>query len=145
MRLLERDSYAGFFWEGLVPAHWWMELGLVPLVGRVMLKSVSSTGYDEPHRSADERSSSMPKLKGGKQESQAATVQKRPRGAIQHLRSEAEAERSYPTSDVRSGGQVEQHHIQERQLCGPRRGERSYSMFEVRRGDRIQGKEQWLG
>lgn len=43
------------------------------------------------------------------------------------------------------GGQVEQHHIQERQLCGPRRGGEGYSMFEVRRGDCIQGKEQWLG
>ena len=39
-----RDSYAGFFWDGLVPTHWWMELDLVPLVGRVMSKSVSRGG-----------------------------------------------------------------------------------------------------
>ena len=27
---------------------------------------------------------------------------------------------------------------------GVRRAERSYSMFKVRRGDLVQGKEQWL-
>ena len=41
------------------------------------------------------------------------------------------AERSYPTS-------------KEWQLRGRRRAERSYSMFKVRRGDLIQGKEQRL-
>ena len=25
-------------WEGLVPAHWWVEVGLVLLVGRVVLR-----------------------------------------------------------------------------------------------------------
>ena len=29
-------------------------------------------------------------------------------------------------------------------LPGCRRAERSYSMFKVRRGDLVQGKEQWL-
>ena len=24
------------WWEGLVPAHWWVQLGLVPLVGRAV-------------------------------------------------------------------------------------------------------------
>ena len=24
------------WWEGLVPAHWWVELGFVPLMGRAM-------------------------------------------------------------------------------------------------------------
>ena len=32
----------------------------------------------------------------------------------------------------------------ERWLRGCRRAERSYSTFKVRRGDLIQGKEQWL-
>ena len=32
----------------------------------------------------------------------------------------------------------------EQQLRGRRRAERSYSTFQVRRGDLIQGKEQWL-
>ena len=41
------------------------------------------------------------------------------------------AERSYPMS-------------KEWQLHGQRRAERSYSMFKVRRGDLVQGKEQWL-
>ena len=33
---------------------------------------------------------------------------------------------------------------EERRLCGRRRAERSYSMFKVRRGDLIPGKEQQL-
>ena len=41
------------------------------------------------------------------------------------------AERSYPTS-------------KERQLHTCRRAERSYSTFKVRRGNLVQGKEQWL-
>ena len=41
------------------------------------------------------------------------------------------AERSYPTS-------------KERQLHRHRRTEKSYSPFKIRRGDFIQGKEQWL-
>ena len=32
----------------------------------------------------------------------------------------------------------------EPRLCGCRRAERSYSMFKVRRGDLVQGKEQRL-
>ena len=39
------------------------------------------------------------------------------------------------------------HHgcsLQEWWLRGRRRAERSYSTFKVRRGDLIQGKEQWL-
>ena len=40
-------------------------------------------------------------------------------------------ERTYPMS-------------KERRLCGRRRAERSYSTFKVRRGDPVQGKEQWL-
>ena len=32
----------------------------------------------------------------------------------------------------------------EQRLHGRRRAERSYSMFKVRRGDLVQGKEQWL-
>ena len=28
------------WWEGLVPAHWWVELGLTPLVGRTMSRAV---------------------------------------------------------------------------------------------------------
>ena len=35
MRLSKRLLQASW-WEGLVPAHWWVELGLVPLVGRAM-------------------------------------------------------------------------------------------------------------
>ena len=46
-------------------------------------------------------------------------------------RSEEAPERSNPTS-------------KEQQLRGRRRAERSYSTFQVRRGDLIQGKEQWL-
>ena len=34
--------------------------------------------------------------------------------------------------------------FKERWLRGCRRAERSYSMFKVRRGDLVQGKEQWL-
>ena len=41
------------------------------------------------------------------------------------------AERSYPTSE-------------ERRLRRRRRAERSYSTFRVRRGDLVQGKEQWI-
>ena len=54
-----------------------------------------------------------------------------PRGATPRPRSGAAAERSYPTS-------------KEQWLRGHRRAERSYSTFKVRRGDLVQGKEQWL-
>ena len=47
------------------------------------------------------------------------------------MRSGAVAERSNPTS-------------KEQWLHGHRRAERSYSIFKVRRGDLVQGKEQWL-
>ena len=57
-------------------------------------------------------------------------AKEQPRGAIPHLRSGAVAERSNPTS-------------KERRLCRRRRAERSYSTFEVGRGDLVQGKEQW--
>ena len=33
------------WWEGLVPAHWWVGLGLVPLVGRAMLRGVFRGSY----------------------------------------------------------------------------------------------------
>ena len=46
-------------------------------------------------------------------------------------RSGVAAERSYPTSE-------------ERRLRRRRRAERSYSTFRVRRGDLVQGKEQWM-
>ena len=54
-----------------------------------------------------------------------------PRGATPRPRSGAAAEKSYPTP-------------KEQWLCGCRRAERSYSMFKVRRGDLVQGKEQQL-
>ena len=54
-----------------------------------------------------------------------------PRGATPCLRSGVAAKRSNPTS-------------KERWLHGCRRAERSYSMFKVRRGDLVQGKEQQL-
>ena len=53
------------------------------------------------------------------------------RGATPPLRSGAAAERSDPTS-------------KEWWLPRCRRAERSYSMFKVRRGDLVQGKEQQL-
>lgn len=60
----------------------------------------------------------------------------RPGGSTPHLRSEAAAERSNPTSE-------------EWWLCGCRRAERSYSTFKVKRGGGeeiplVQGKEQWM-
>ena len=54
-----------------------------------------------------------------------------PRGATTHPRSGVAAERSYPTS-------------KKHQLHGCRRAERSCSTLRVRRGDLVQGKEQWL-
>ena len=41
-------------------------------------------------------------------------------------------------------GREEQPYVKEQGLRGCRRAERSYSTFKVRRGDLIQGKEQWL-
>ena len=55
----------------------------------------------------------------------------RRRGATPRLRSEAAAEWSNPMS-------------KEQWLCGHKRAERSYSIFRVRRGNLVQGKEQWL-
>ena len=34
------------WWEGLVPAHWWVELGLVPLVGRAVSGGVFRGGCE---------------------------------------------------------------------------------------------------
>ena len=59
------------------------------------------------------------------------TAQEQPRGAISRPRSGVAAERSYLTS-------------KELQLRGCRRAEKSYSTFKVRRGNLVQGKEQWL-
>ena len=73
----------------------------------------------------------MPKIRGNGQERQAVTAQEQPREATPHPRSGAAAERSNPTS-------------KEWQLCGHGRAERSYSMFKVRRGNLVQGKEQRL-
>ena len=54
-----------------------------------------------------------------------------PGGATPRPRSGAAAERSNSTS-------------KERRLHRCRRAKRSYSTFKVRRGDLVQGKEQWL-
>ena len=53
-------------------------------------------------------------------------------------------EKSYPTSEVRGGNKRSNPTFKERWLRGCRRAERSYSMFKVRRGDLVQGKEQRL-
>ena len=99
----------------------------------------------------------MPKVMGGDREHEAAMAQERPRGAAPPPRSGAAAERSYPVSEVRGGGQEELPHAQgQGQQPGgatpqgavqAQEGERSYSMFKVRRGGceeipLIQGKEQ---
>ena len=39
VRLVQGDC-AGFLVEGLMPAHWWVELDLLPLVGRAMSQSM---------------------------------------------------------------------------------------------------------
>ena len=80
---------------------------------------------------------------------------RRPRGATQRPKSGAAArvpgcdstgaaERSYPRP--RSGAAAGRSNptSKERWLHGRRRAERSYSTFKVRRGDLVQGKEQWL-
>ena len=50
------------------------------------------------------------------------------------------------TTPPRSGDVAERSNpmFKELQLCRCRRAERSYSMFKVRRGNLVQGKEQWL-
>ena len=80
-----------------------------------------------------ERNHSSPKVKGGNRE-ELPHVQGQgwhPRRATPHLRSGAAAERSNITS-------------KKRQLHRHRRPERSYSVFKVRRGNLVQGKEQRL-
>ena len=52
------------------------------------------------------------KVRGGDRKRQAETEQERPKGAIPSPRSGAAAERSYPTSEVRSSGQEEQPRVQ---------------------------------
>ena len=47
-------------------------------------------------------------------------------------------------SEVRGGEGEGQPHVQGERLQGCRRAKRSYSVFKVRRGDLIQGKEQRL-
>ena len=42
MRLSKRIVQVSW-WEDLVPDHWWVELGLVPPVGRAMLRKVLSS------------------------------------------------------------------------------------------------------
>ena len=78
----------------------------------------------------------MSEVRGSGRECQAATAQEQPRGAIPRPRSGAAAGRNNPTS-------------KEQWLCWPKRAERSYYTFKVRRGGSeeiplVQGKEQWL-
>ena len=59
------------------------------------------------------------------------------------------AERSYPTSKVRSGGQEEQSHIHVVVAAQVQEGQEELLHLKVRRGGSeeiplIQGKEQWL-
>ena len=51
---------------------------------------------------------------------------------------------SYPTSEVGAAAKRSYPMSKEWQLRGRRRAERSYSIFKLRRGDIIQGKEQQL-
>ena len=78
-----------------------------------------------------ERSYPSPKVRGGDRECLAASAQEQPRGAAPCARSGVVTERSNPTS-------------KEWRLRGCRRAERSYSTFKIKRGDLVQGKEQWL-
>ena len=41
MRLVQAS-----WWEGLVPVHWWVMLGLIPLVGRAMSRGVFRGGCE---------------------------------------------------------------------------------------------------
>ena len=80
-----------------------------------------------------ERNHFSPKVKGGDRE-ELPHVQgqgRHPRRATPHLRSGAAAERSNTTS-------------KKWRLHRHRRPKRSYSMFKVRRGNLVQGKEQRL-
>ena len=84
--------------------------------GREELPHVRGQGQKPggPHarRAAAKRSYPTSEVRGSSRECQAATVQKRPRGATPHPRSEAAAGRSYPASEARGGGWEEQPHVQ---------------------------------
>ena len=54
------------------------------------------------------------------------------------------AERRYPMPEVGAEAERSNPTSKEWQLHGHRRAERSYSMFKVRRGHLVQGKEQQL-
>ena len=59
------------------------------------------------------------------------------------------AKRSYQISEVRGSSREEQRHLQGAAAVWAQEGERSYSTFKVRSGDRekiplVQGKEQGL-
>ena len=54
------------------------------------------------------------------------------------------AERSYPSPRSGAGAGRSNRMPKEWWLHRRRRAERSYSTFKVRRGDLVQGKEQWL-
>ena len=56
----------------------------------------------------------------------------------------AAAERTYPMPEVRAAAERSYLTSKEWWLHGHRRAERIYSTFKVRRGDRVQGKEQRL-
>ena len=63
-----------------------------------------------------------------------------------HPKSEAAAERSYPMSEVRGGGQEEQPHIQGAAAARAQEGQKELLNFKVRRGGPeeiplIQGKQ----
>ena len=94
--------------------------------------------------SSAERSYLTSKARGSDRECQAVKVQERPRGATTHPRSRAAAERSYPTSKVRSGGQEEQSHIHVVVAAQVQEGQEELLHLKVRRGNLVQGKEQWL-
>ena len=120
------------------------------LESQLNIKYFLTTDRAEPHRlqrtaqprgatprpksgAAAERSYPTPEVRGGDQEElpHARAQGRWPRGATPHPRSGSAAERSNPTS-------------KEQWLHGCWRAERSYSMFKVKRGDFVQGKQQWL-
>ena len=53
----------------------------------------------------------MPKFRGGDREHQVVMVQERPIGATPRTRLGAVTEKSYPTLEVRGGGQEELPHV----------------------------------
>ena len=78
----------------------------------------------------------MSEVRGSGRECQATMAQERPRGATLHPRSGGAAKRTYPESEIRSGGWEDQPHVQGAMAVRVQEGLEELSHVEGQEGRR---------